>query len=326
MTMEPTPRSKHSSSDPVPAASLTASTEATRTARKRLRFERFYSRTGVDPFDEVEWELRDAVITNEKGEVVFEQQNVEVPKSLVPAGDERRRPKYFRGQLGTPERETQRPPADRPRGRTTAAWGREGGYFAADEDAETFEDELTHLLVHQMVSFNSPVWFNVGVEEQPQCSACFINSVEDTMESILDWPRPRACSSSSARAPAPTSRTIRSSEELLAGGGTASGPVSFMKGYDAFAGVIKSGGKTRRAAKMVILNVDHPDIVDFINCKAEGGEEGLGADRRRLRRRLQRRGRRLRLGLLPERQPLGAGHRRVHAGRAWTTASGRPGP
>ncbi len=147
------------------------------------------------------------------------------------------------------------------------AWGRDGGYFAAEEDAETFHAELTHMLLHQMVCFNSPVWFNVGIEEEPQCSACFINSVEDTMPSILRLARTEGMLFKFGSGTGSNLSTIRSSKEMLAGGGTASGPVSFMKGFDAFAGVIKSGGKTRRAAKMVILNIEHPDIVEFINCK-----------------------------------------------------------
>ena len=172
------------------------------------------------------------------------------------------------------------------------------------------------------MAFNSPVWFNVGVEEQPQCSACFINSVDDTMESILDAsPRPRACSSSTARAPAPTCRRSARRTSCSHGGGTASGPVSFMHGFDAFAGVIKSGGKTRRAAKMVILNVDHPDVVEFIRCKAQRREEGVGADRRRLRRLVQRRG--VQVRLLPELEQLGARHRRVHGGGAEGPRRGR---
>jgi ribonucleoside-diphosphate reductase alpha chain len=165
------------------------------------------------------------------------------------------------------------------------------------------------------MAFNSPVWFNVGVEDDPQCSACFINSVEDSMASILTLAKTEGMLFKYGSGTGSNLSNLRSSQENLNGGGTASGPVSFMRGFDSFAGAIKSGGKTRRAAKMVILNVDHPDVVDFIECKSRSRSEGLGADRRRLRRRLQRRRRRLRLGRLPERQPLGPRHGRLHAGR-----------
>ncbi|NIM01461.1 MAG: vitamin B12-dependent ribonucleotide reductase [Acidobacteria bacterium] len=237
--------------------------------REGLRIPRRYTEPGVHPYDEIEWELRDAVITNERGEVAFEQRNVEVPKSWSQLATNVVAQKYFRGQLGTPERETSvRQLIDRVV-KTAARWGREGGAFASEADAEAFEAELTHLLVHQMVSFNSPVWFNCGVEEHPQVSACFINSVEDTMGSILDLAKTEGMLFKFGSGTGSNLSTLRSSREKLAGGGTASGPVSFMKGYDAFAGVIKSGGKTRRAAKMVILNCDHPDIEEFINCKAD---------------------------------------------------------
>jgi ribonucleoside-diphosphate reductase alpha chain len=208
------------------------------------------------------------VITNERGEVAFEQRNVEVPKPWSQLATNVVAQKYFRGQLGSPGREhSVRQLIDRV-AKTAAKWGREGDYFATKEDAEAFEAELTYLLVHQMVSFNSPVWFNCGVEEHPQVSACFINSVEDTMTSILDLAKTEGMLFKFGSGTGSNLSTIRSSREKLGGGGTASGPVSFMKGYDAFAGVIKSGGKTRRAAKMVILNADHPDIEEFINCKA----------------------------------------------------------
>ena len=162
----------------------------------------------------------------------------------------------------------QRPPAHRPGRRTPSPrWGRDGGYFATEEDAQTFHAELTHILLYQYACFNSPVWFNVGIEEKPQCSACFINSVEDTMDSILTLAKTEGMLFKYGSGTGSNLSKLRSSREPLAGGGTASGPVSFMKGFDAFAGVIKSGGKTRRAAKMVILDVDHPDIVDFISCK-----------------------------------------------------------
>jgi ribonucleoside-diphosphate reductase alpha chain len=246
---------------------MTATRDAGRD-RKGLRFERYYTRTGVDPFAAIDWETRDAVIANEKGEKVFEQLGVEIPNFWSQTATNVVVSKYFRGTLGTPQRETS---VRQLIGRVTdsiTAWGREGGYFAADEDAETFHAELSHMLLHQMVCFNSPVWFNVGIEERPQCSACFINSVEDTMPSILRLAKTEGMLFKYGSGTGSNLSTIRSSKEMLAGGGTASGPVSFMKGFDAFAGVIKSGGKTRRAAKMVILNVDHPDIVEFINCKS----------------------------------------------------------
>ncbi|MCP3981743.1 MAG: vitamin B12-dependent ribonucleotide reductase [bacterium] len=254
-----------------PAPPLVGEGEAGRHQEHKqgLRIVRRYTEPGVHPYEKLEWELRDAVITNEKGEVAFEQRNVEVPKTWSQLATNVVAQKYFRGQLGTAERETSvRQLIDRV-ARTAVRWGREGDYFASDLDAENFEAELTHLLVNQMVSFNSPVWFNCGVEEKPQVSACFINSVDDTMGSILDLAKTEGMLFKFGSGTGSNLSPIRSSRELLAGGGTASGPVSFMKGYDAFAGVIKSGGKTRRAAKMVMLDADHPDIEDFITCKAD---------------------------------------------------------
>jgi ribonucleoside-diphosphate reductase alpha chain len=234
-----------------------------------MKIERCFSTPGVDPFDEVEWEVRDARIGNEKGEVVFEQQGVEVPKFWSQTATNVVASKYFRGTLGTEQREHSVRQLIGRVVRTIGGWGRAQGYFDTEADAQTFESELKHLLVYQKMSFNSPVWFNVGVESRPQCSACFINSVEDTMDSILGLARTEGMLFKYGSGTGTNLSPIRSSKERLAGGGTASGPVSFMKGYDAFAGVIKSGGKTRRAAKMVILNSDHPDIVDFIHCKQE---------------------------------------------------------
>jgi ribonucleoside-diphosphate reductase alpha chain len=236
-------------------------------AERGIRFERRYTTPGVHPFDAVEWELRDAVIANERGETVFEQRGVEVPKSWSQTATNVVVSKYFRGQLGTREREKSVRQLIGRVADTIAEWGREGGYFASAEDADTFHAELTHILLHQYACFNSPVWFNVGIEAKPQCSACFINSVEDTMSSILGLAKTEGMLFKYGSGTGSNLSTLRSSKEPLAGGGTASGPVSFMKGFDAFAGVIKSGGKTRRAAKMVILNVDHPDILDFIQCK-----------------------------------------------------------
>jgi len=234
-----------------------------------LTFPRFFSEAGVDPFEEVEWELRTAVISSDRGEVVFEQRDVEIPRFWSQQATNIVVSKYFRGQLGTPERETS---VKQLIGRvvsTLTEWARSNRYFATDEDLQAFSQDLKHLLVYQKAAFNSPVWFNCGFEAAPQCSACFINSVEDTMDSILSLARTEGMLFKYGSGTGTNLSAIRSSRELLAGGGTASGPVSFMKGYDAFAGVIKSGGKTRRAAKMVILDADHPDIVDFINCKVE---------------------------------------------------------
>ncbi|GIW43802.1 MAG: ribonucleoside-diphosphate reductase subunit alpha [Candidatus Binatia bacterium] len=237
--------------------------------RRGLHVRRYFTQPGVNPFDCVEWEIRKAVITGEKGEVVFEQDNVEVPKSWSQLATSVVVSKYFRGPLGSPERERSVRQLIGRVVRTLRAWGEEQGYFATPEDAEAFSAELTHLLVEQKMAFNSPVWFNVGIEPRPQCSACFILSVDDTMESILNWYRNEGIIFKGGSGSGVNLSRIRSSKEKLAGGGTASGPVSFMKAADASAGVIKSGGKTRRAAKMVVLNVDHPDIVEFIRCKEE---------------------------------------------------------
>ncbi len=234
-----------------------------------LHFPRAFSQEGVDPFDEIEWELRSAVIGNERGESVFEQRDVEIPKAWSQQATNIVVSKYFRGQLGAPEREHS---IKQLIGRvvdTITGWGRADGYFASDDDLQAFSDDLKHLLVHQHAAFNSPVWFNCGFEKAPQCSACFINSVQDTMDAILTLAKTEGMLFKFGSGTGSNLSPLRSSREPLAGGGTASGPVSFMKGYDAFAGVIKSGGKTRRAAKMVILNADHPDIVDFINCKVD---------------------------------------------------------
>src|ERR1043166_677997 len=231
--------------------------------------DRFFTRSGVDVYDTCEWDMRSAVITNERGDVVFEQTGVEMPKFWSQMATNVVVSKYFRGHIGTPERESSVRQLIGRVVRTITGWGREGGYFATEADGDTFRDELAHILLYQMASFNSPVWFNVGLEEKPQCSACFINSVKDTMESILGLAKTEGMLFKYGSGTGSNLSAIRSSRELLAGGGTASGPVSFMRGYDSFAGVIKSGGKTRRAAKMVILNADHPDVEEFINCKVE---------------------------------------------------------
>jgi ribonucleoside-diphosphate reductase alpha chain len=234
-----------------------------------LTFPRFFTEAGVDPFDEVAWEIRAAAIGNERGEMVFEQRDVEIPSFWSQQATNIVVSKYFRGQIGTPERERSVKQLIGRVVNTITEWARVQKYFASDADLQAFSDDLKHILVYQKAAFNSPVWFNCGFEKAPQCSACFINSVQDTMDSILTLARTEGMLFKFGSGTGTNLSPIRSSKELLAGGGTASGPVSFMKGYDAFAGVIKSGGKTRRAAKMVILNADHPDIVEFINCKVE---------------------------------------------------------
>ncbi len=228
---------------------------------------RRFTRPGAHPFDVVEWEVRDARIGFGE-QVSFEQEGVEFPKSWSQNATNIVAQKYFRGQLDSPARERSvRAMIGRVAG-TIARWGRERGYFATAEDGDAFEAELTHILLHQMAAFNSPVWFNVGFEERPQCSACFILSVEDDMDSILAWNTKEGKIFRGGSGSGINLSKIRGSMEPLAKGGTASGPVSFMRGADSWAGTIKSGGKTRRAAKMVVLDVDHPDIVDFIQCKA----------------------------------------------------------
>jgi ribonucleoside-diphosphate reductase alpha chain len=256
--------------------SSSGNTEAAETVRTRksqaspgLEFPRFFSTAGVDPFDQIEWDMRDAVIGNEKGAVVFEQRGVEIPKAWSQQAANIVVSKYFRGHVGSPDRERS---VKQLIGRVVNAitdWARKQKYFASDAALSAFSDDLKYLLVHQRAAFNSPVWFNCGFERAPQCSACFINSVDDTMESILGLAKTEGMLFKFGSGTGSNLSAIRSSKELLAGGGTASGPVSFMKGFDAFAGVIKSGGKTRRAAKMVILNAEHPDILEFINCKVE---------------------------------------------------------
>src|SRR5712692_4592947 len=236
---------------------------------KGLRIDRRFTREGVHPYDEIEWERRDSAIPGESGNV-FEQTGVEVPKFWSQTATNVVASKYFRGKLGTPQRETSvKQMIDRVVG-TIADWGLEGGYFAGREDRDAFADELKYLMVHQHASFNSPVWFNIGVEGVPQqASACFILSVEDDMHSILDWFRNEGVIFKGGSGSGVNVSKIRSQKENLSGGGFASGPVSFMRGADSVAGSIKSGGTTRRAAKMVILDTDHPDIHEFIWCKAK---------------------------------------------------------
>ncbi|MCU1255290.1 MAG: ribonucleoside-diphosphate reductase, adenosylcobalamin-dependent, partial [Candidatus Angelobacter sp.] len=261
-----------------------------------LKFPRYFTRTGVSPYDEVEWELRTASITDAKGNSIFEQRNVESPKDWSMTAINIVASKYLHGTLGTPQRETGVRQLIQRVAESIRDWGWQQGYFATAEDRDTFHDELVHILVQQKAAFNSPVWFNVGCDrleplsdaqnwhwniekgtvefsttgyKAPQCSACFINSVKDSLDSILTLAKTEGMLFKWGSGTGTNLSALRGSTEELSGGGSASGPLSFMKGFDAFAGVIKSGGKTRRAAKMVILNVDHPDIVDFIECKAK---------------------------------------------------------
>ncbi len=266
-------------------------------ARRGLTLKRFNTKPAIHPFEEIEWELRTASIQNEKGRTIFEQRNVEVPREWSMTATNIVASKYFHGKLDSPDRESSVRQLVSRVADTIMDWGAEGGYFRSEEDARTFRDELSHLLVCQKAAFNSPVWFNCGLwhkyqrsckgsgwawdaksgdvqpeteaYRRPQCSACFINSVQDDLGSILTLAKTEGMLFKWGSGTGTNLSPIRSSIESLSGGGTASGPLSFMKGYDAFAGVIKSGGKTRRAAKMVILNITHPDIVDFIECKAK---------------------------------------------------------
>src|SRR6202171_3125098 len=276
------------------AASNTAVNKKTKA--QGLTFRRLFTKPGVSPYSEVEWELRNAQITDSQGGMIFEQKNVEVPKDWSMTATNIVASKYLHGPIGTDERETGVRQLVARVAETIRDWGMKDGYFRSSEDAATFHDELVHLLIRQHVAFNSPVWFNVGCDRiepksdatnwhwnattnqvefgvtgytRPQCSACFINSVRDSLDSILTLAKTEGMLFKWGSGTGTNLSTLRSSTEVLSGGGTASGPLSFMKGFDAFAGVIKSGGKTRRAAKMVILNVDHPDIEDFIECKAK---------------------------------------------------------
>ena len=272
------------------------STQSTPKKASGLTIRRFFTKPGVSPYDEVEWEKRLAQITDSKGGIIFEQKDVEVPKDWSMTATNIVASKYLHGQVGTPERETGVRQLVARVAETIRDWGLSQGYFRTPEDGATFHDELVHLLIRQYAAFNSPVWFNVGCDRiepnsdgqnwhwnpvtnrvefgvtgytKPQCSACFINSVHDSLDSILTLAKTEGMLFKWGSGTGSNLSPLRSSNETLSGGGTASGPLSFMKGFDAFAGVIKSGGKTRRAAKMVILNVDHPDIVDFIECKSK---------------------------------------------------------
>ncbi|MGC1296367.1 MAG: vitamin B12-dependent ribonucleotide reductase, partial [Alloacidobacterium sp.] len=277
--------------------SSTASQAAPSAAGKTtaaLKFERLFSKPGVSPYDELQWENRTASITDANGKSIFEQKDVETPIDWSMTATNIVASKYLHGQVGTPDRETGVRQLIGRVAETIRDWGLANGYFATPEDAAIFHDELAHLLVTQKAAFNSPVWFNVGCERlepnsdaqnwhwnqhtcavefsvtgyrKPQCSACFINAVDDSLDSILTLAKTEGMLFKWGSGTGTNLSPIRGSMELLSGGGTASGPLSFMRGFDAFAGVIKSGGKTRRAAKMVILNVDHPDIIDFVECK-----------------------------------------------------------
>ncbi len=298
-------------------ANLQTSAAALQTSYSQggLSFSRRFSTEGVSPYDEVQWERRTALIADSKGNTIFEQKDVDVPMDWSMTATNIVASKYLHGQIGTPERETGVRQLVSRVAETIRDWGIAGGYFASDEDAAIFHDELAHMLLTQKMAFNSPVWFNVGCDrlepfavgqnwhwdpmtggvvhaatgyKNPQCSACFINAVEDSMEGIMDLARTEALLFKYGSGTGTNFSSLRSSKEHVTGGGTASGPLSFMRGLDAFAGVIKSGGKTRRAAKMAILNVDHPDIVDFIECKSKeeakahtlirNGYDGSGPD------------------------------------------------
>jgi ribonucleoside-diphosphate reductase alpha chain len=281
-----------------PAAPVTPANASTNAGTKKkapgLSFRRFFTKPGVSPYDELEWDLRLAQITDAQGNVIFEQKEVEVPKDWSMTATNIVASKYLHGKVGTPERETGVRQLVTRVAETIRNWGLAQGYFKTPEDGATFHDELVHILVRQYAAFNSPVWFNVGCDRiepksdarnwhwnpqtqevefgitgysKPQCSACFINSVKDSLDSILTLAKTEGMLFKWGSGTGTNLSPLRGSTEGLSGGGTASGPLSFMKGFDAFAGVIKSGGKTRRAAKMVILNVDHPDIVEFIECK-----------------------------------------------------------
>src|SRR6202165_5539717 len=261
-----------------------------------LSFRRSFTKAGVSPYDEVEWERRLAQITDAQGNVIFEQKDVEVPNDWSMTATNIVASKYLHGHVGTPERETGVRQLVSRVAETIRNWGLAQGYFKTAEDGATFHDELVHILVRQYAAFNSPVWFNVGCDRiepnserrsyhwnpqsqhvelcvtgcyKPQCSACVINSVKDSLDSILTLAKTEGMLFKWGSGTGTNLSTLRSSTEALSGAEPASGPLSCMKGFDAFAGVIKSGGKTRRAAKMVILNIDHPGIVDFINCKVE---------------------------------------------------------
>jgi ribonucleoside-diphosphate reductase alpha chain len=260
---------KNSERTPSNGTAVNGGAAAPGASGRGVTIDRFFTTPGVDPMNEVEWELRTAVIAGEDGRVVFEQREVEVPRAWSQTATNVVVSKYFRGPLGTPQRERSVRQLVARVVETIAGWGENQHYFAGAEDRDAFRAELSHLLLNQRASFNSPVYFNVGIEAKPQCSACFILKVEDNMDSILSWYRNEGMIFKGGSGSGVNLSELRGSQEKLSAGGTASGPLSFMKAADASAGVIKSGGKTRRAAKMVVLNIDHPDIELFINCKVE---------------------------------------------------------
>ena len=315
VTTNPTTANPPSIATAEPTTTAASVTPIPKKRAPGLTFKRFFTKAGVSPYDEIEWELRLAQITDSHGGIIFEQKDVEVPKDWSMTATNIVASKYLHGPLDTPERETGVRQLVTRVAETIRDWGIKGGYFRSDDDAATFHDELAHLLLQQKAAFNSPVWFNVGCDriepnsdaqnwhwnpqtqrveygavgyKNPQCSACFINSVHDSLDSILTLAKTEGMLFKWGSGTGTNLSPLRSSTEALSGGGTASGPLSFMKGFDAFAGVIKSGGKTRRAAKMVILNIDHPDVVQFIECKqkeeakawalVEAGYDGSGPD------------------------------------------------
>ena len=268
------------------------------------------TRPGVDPYDEIEWEVRDALIPGKDGPA-FEQKEVEFPVFWSATATNIVAQKYFRGPLGSPQRERSVRQMISRVVDTITEWGRKDGYFADGDEADAFHAELKHLLVNQYAAFNSPVWFNVGFEERPQCSACFILAIDDSMDSILNWIVEEGRIFRGGSGSGINLSRVRSSKEQLSKGGYASGPVSFMRGADASAGTIKSGGKTRRAAKMVVLDVDHPDIEEFIWCKSREEEKARSLQEAGYDMSLDSPG--LGLDPVPERQQLRAPDRRVHA-------------
>jgi len=299
VTIQGAPAAEKTAAPSVPLGTAATANNSMNTATKKspgLSFRRLFTKPGVSPYDEIEWELRLAQITDAKGNVIFEQKDVETPKDWSMTATNIVASKYLHGTIGSPDRESGVRALVTRVAETIRDWGWSQGYFQTPEDGATFHDELAHILIRQYAAFNSPVWFNVGCDRiepnsdaqnwhwnpavgrvefgvtgysTPQCSACFINSVKDSLDSILTLAKTEGMLFKWGSGTGTNLSSLRSSTEGLSGGGTASGPLSFMKGFDAFAGVIKSGGKTRRAAKMVILNIDHPDIVDFIECKSK---------------------------------------------------------
>ncbi len=247
-----------------------ASASRTETGKRKLHFTRFFTKEGVHPYDEITWEKRLAEIKDETGKSIFRQEDVEVPSFWSMNATNIVAQKYFRGEEGHPDRERSAKQIVDRVAKTITEFGRKGNYFASEQDAQIFEDEMTYILINQYAAFNSPVWFNVGITEKPQCSACFIIGIEDTLDAILEHTKVEGIIFKNGSGAGVNVSNLRSSKETLGGSiNKSSGPISFMKGWDTFAGAIKSGGKTRRAAKMVIMNDSHPDIVEFIDAKAD---------------------------------------------------------